>query len=47
MWKSFVDVEMPLVETLYDMEQCGVRVEADELKAYREAGVRIHELEQK
>ena len=36
MWKLFVDVEMPLVETLYDMEQCGVRVEADELKAYGE-----------
>ena len=47
MWKLFVDVEMPLVETLYDMEQCGVRVEADELKAYGEKlGVRIHELEQ-
>ena len=46
-WKLFVDVEMPLVETLYDMEQCGVRVEADELKAYGEKlGVRIHELEQ-
>ena len=47
MWKLFVDVEMPLVETLYDMGQCGVRVEADELKAYGEKlGVRIHELEQ-
>ena len=47
MWELFVDVEMPLVETLYDMEQCGVRVEADELKAYGEKlGVRIHELEQ-
>lgn len=47
MWKLFVDVEMPLVETLYDMEQWGVRVEADELKAYGEKlGVRIHELEQ-
>ena len=47
MWKLFVDVEMPLVETLYDMEQCGVRVEADELKVYGEKlGVRIHELEQ-
>ena len=47
MWKLFVDVEMPLVETLYDMEQCGVRVEADELKAYGEKlGVRVHELEQ-
>ena len=47
MWKLFVNVEMPLVETLYDMEQCGVRVEADELKAYGEKlGVRIHELEQ-
>ena len=47
MWELFVDVELPLVETLYDMEQCGVRVEADELKAYGEKlGVRIHELEQ-
>ena len=47
MWDLFKQIEMPLVETLYDMEQSGVRVEADELKAYGEKiGVRIHELEQ-
>ena len=34
MWKLFKEIEMPLVFTLFDMEQNGVRVEADELKDY-------------
>jgi DNA polymerase-1 len=38
---------MPLVFTLYDMEQAGIRVNADELKAYGEALTgRIQELEE-
>ena len=44
--KLFTDIEMPLLFTLYDMEQNGVRVKADELKAYGEKlGIRIRELE--
>ena len=44
----FFDVEMPLVFTLYDMEQNGVRIKADELKTYGEQlGIRISELEKK
>ena len=44
--KLFTDIEMPLVFTLYDMEQNGVRIKADELKAYGEKlGIRIKELE--
>ncbi len=40
-------VEMPLVYTLFDMEQAGIRVNADELKAYgSELQVRIAQLEQ-
>ncbi|MCI8374671.1 MAG: DNA polymerase I [Lachnospiraceae bacterium] len=39
-------MEMPLVFTLFSMEQAGVRVEAEALKAYGEAlAVRIGELE--
>ncbi len=30
----FRDIEMPLVFTLFDMEQNGIRVEADALKQY-------------
>ena len=46
MSKLFFEVEMPLVFTLYDMEQNGVCIKADELKAYGEnLGVRIRELE--
>ena len=45
MKKLFDEIEMPLVFTLYDMEQAGVRVHAEELKAYGEALVgRIDEL---
>jgi len=44
--KLFTEIEMPLVFTLYDMEQNGVCVKADELKLYGEQlGVRIVELE--
>lgn len=47
MRKLFDEVEMPLVFTLYDMEQDGIRVHAEELKAYGEALTgRIGELEE-
>lgn len=43
----FEKVEMPLVFTLFDMEQAGMLVRTDELKKYGDAlSVRIHELEQ-
>ena len=46
MWKLFKDVEMPLVFTLYDMEQNGVKVEASELKKYGDKlAVKIVDLE--
>lgn len=42
----FDEVEMPLVYTLFDMEEAGIRVEADELRRYsQELGVQIVELE--
>ncbi len=42
----FTDIEMPLVFTLSDMEQAGIRVEADELKEYSaQLGEKIRELE--
>ena len=42
----FFDVEMPLVFTLFDMEQAGVKVEAEALKVYGDQlGSRIVELE--
>ena len=34
MWKLYQDVEMPLVYSLYHMEQAGIRVEKETLKAY-------------
>lgn len=44
--KLFNEIEMPLVFTLYEMEQCGVRVNAEELKAYgTQLGQRIVEVE--
>ena len=47
MAELFTEIEMPLVFTLYDMEENGVRVEADALKAYGEKlGVHIADLEQ-
>lgn len=40
------EIEMPLTRVLYDMEQYGIKVRPDELKAYSEAlTVRIIELE--
>lgn len=30
--RLFLEIEMPLVFTLFDMEQAGVRIEAEELK---------------
>lgn len=45
--KLFYEVEMPLSRVLYDMEQIGVRVQPEELRAYGEALTgRIEELEQ-
>ena len=46
MWKLFTEIEMPLVFTLFHMEQNGVRVEAEELKSYGEQlGGKIIQLE--
>lgn len=46
MERLFTDIEMPLVFTLYEMEQNGVKVEADALKAYGDQlYTRIVELE--
>ncbi len=47
MWKLYREVEMPLAITLYYMEQAGIRVEAEALKAYGEQlSVRIAQLEE-
>lgn len=47
MYHLFREIEMPLVFTLFDMEQAGVRIEAESLKAYGEQlGTKIVELEQ-
>lgn len=44
--RLFREIEMPLIFTLFDMEQAGVKVEAEELKAYGDQlGERIGELE--
>ena len=46
MYHLFTDIEMPLVFTLFDMEQAGIKVEAEALKFYGEQlGGRIVELE--
>ncbi len=48
MAKLFNEVEMPLVFTLYDMENNGVKAEAEALKIYgKQLGSQIVELEQK
>ena len=48
MEKLFDEIEMPLVFVLYDMQQEGILVRKDELKAYGESlSGRISELEQK
>ncbi len=42
------EIEMPLVFTLYEMEQAGIHVEGEALKAYGDQlGNRIVELEKK
>ncbi len=47
MFELMYGIEMPLTKVLYEMEQCGVMVKPDELKAYGEALLgRIGELEQ-
>ena len=47
MLSLFENIEMPLVFTLYDMEQAGMRVKVDELKVYGDdLSKRIGELEQ-
>lgn len=47
MERLFSEIEMPLIFTLYDMEQEGIKVEAEELKAYgQQLGERIIDLEQ-
>lgn len=46
MRKLFDEIELPLAFTLHDMEQAGIRVEGEALKAYGEQlEVRIRELE--
>lgn len=46
MYHLFRDIEMPLVFTLFHMEQAGVRIEAEALKFYGEQlGAKIVELE--
>mgnify|MGYP002616780786 CR=1 FL=1 len=46
MWKLFIEIEMPLVFTLYDMERNGIRAEGEALKVYSsQLGGRISELE--
>ncbi|MDE6387188.1 MAG: DNA polymerase I [Lachnospiraceae bacterium] len=47
MYELMYEIEMPLTRVLYEMEQYGVLVKPDELKAYGEALIgRITELEQ-
>ena len=46
MMHLFRDIEMPLVFTLYDMEQNGVKIEGEALKFYGDQlGIKIEELE--
>lgn len=46
MYHLFTDIEMPLVFTLFDMEQAGIQVEAEALRFYGEQlGGKIVELE--
>ncbi len=43
----YTDIEMPLVFTLFDMEQAGMKVDGEALKEYgKQLGERIKELEQ-
>lgn len=48
MYHLFEDIEMPLIFTLFDMEQDGIAIDAQALKVYGEAlGSKITELEQR
>lgn len=48
MWKVYREIELPLIFTLNSMEQYGIRVKGEELKAYGEKlSIRIRELELK
>lgn len=48
MWKLFQEIEMPLVFTLFDMEQNGVKIEAQALKQYgQQLAEKIVEVEKK
>lgn len=48
MYHLFEDIEMPLVFTLFDMEQAGIVIDAEALKVYgEELGSKITELEQR
>lgn len=47
MYQLYQHIEMPLVFTLYEMEQEGIKVEAEELKKYgQELKIKIKEIEQ-
>ncbi len=47
MWQLYREIEMPLINTLYEMEREGILVNASQLKAYGEdLSVKIVELEQ-
>ncbi|MDD3218392.1 MAG: DNA polymerase I [Lachnospiraceae bacterium] len=47
MMKLYTDMEMPLLFTLNDMENAGVKIDAESLKEYGDKlGIRIKELEQ-
>ena len=46
MYELFTEIEMPLLFTLYEMEQAGVKIEGEALKVYGDQlGARILELE--
>ncbi len=48
MWQLFTDMEMPLIYSLFHMEQAGIRVQKETLKAYGDdLKGKIGELEQK
>lgn len=47
MWELFLNMEMPLIYSLYHMEQAGIRVEKETLKTYGDnLKVKIAQLEQ-
>lgn len=47
MWNLFETVEMPLILTLYHMEQCGIRANKEELQEYgKRLAIKIKEVEE-